>query len=355
MLQSTLRKIVCVAILTSIASFTYAEDSVPVYDVDSYTPQYEGQDGAAVAGGSDLEQPQFVSPRQASGGGSIEKRLSHAEQQLSNLQQIDLPTRLDSIQTDLQSLRGQVEELTHKLNGYQKKGRLSDSAKSDTELQAMHAQLDEMSHHLEQMQSQLDKHGAKQTASNTKSTTRSSPDDTTAPDTNTKNVANDTKTKPAPLTAVDADLDSDTLAKADTDNPKAAEQPNVAEEQQIYQTAYDLIKAKKYNEAISALQKMLQKYPSGQFAANAHYWLGELYGLLGKNDKSAVEFSTVVQNYPDSPRVSDAQLNLGIVYLAQFKWRDAKSSFKRTINRYPGTAAARLASEQLKQMKAAGH
>ena len=96
---------------------------------------------------------------------------------------------------------------------------------------------------------------------------------------------------------------------------------------------------------------MLKKYPSGQFAANAHYWLGELYGLMGKNDQAVTEFGAVVQNYPDSPRVSDAQLKVGLIYAAQFKWSDAKSSFKKVINRYPGTASARLAAEQLKQIK----
>jgi len=120
-------------------------------------------------------------------------------------------------------------------------------------------------------------------------------------------------------------------------------------------TAYNLIKAKKYNEAVAALQKMLQKYPSGQFAANAHYWLGELYGLMGNSGQSAVEFSNIVKNYPDSPKVSDAQLKLGLIYAAAFKWRDAKSAFKKVINHYPGTASARLASEQLKQIKEAGH
>ena len=121
------------------------------------------------------------------------------------------------------------------------------------------------------------------------------------------------KVKAAATSAVEAanDLPAKIPAAADADSaPKTVAQPNVAEEQQIYQTAYDLIKAKKYNEAINALQKMLQKYPSGQFAANAHYWLGELFGLLGKNDQSASEFSSVVKNYPDSPKVSDAQLSL---------------------------------------------
>ena len=111
----------------------------------------------------------------------------------------------------------------------------------------------------------------------------------------------------------------------------------------------------RYNDAIAALQKMLQKYPTGQFAANAHYWLGELYGLLGKSAQSAVEFDAVVKNYPDSPKVSDAQLKLGLIYTAQFKWPEAKTTFKKVINHYPGTASARLAAEQLKQIKEAGH
>ena len=116
-----------------------------------------------------------------------------------------------------------------------------------------------------------------------------------------------------------------------------------------------MIKAKKYNEAVSALQNMLKKYPSGQFASNAHYWLGELYGLVGKHDQALTEFETVVTKFPDSPRVSDAQLKIGLIYATQSKWSDAKSSFKKVINRYPGTASARLASEQLKQIKQAGH
>jgi tol-pal system protein YbgF len=132
-------------------------------------------------------------------------------------------------------------------------------------------------------------------------------------------------------------------------------QPSGDEEQKIYQIAYNQIKAKKYDSAASTLQKMLEKYPSGQFAANAHYWLGELYGLMNKNEQSITEFTAVVKNYPTSPKVADAQLKLGLIYAAQFKWADAKKSFKAVIMNYPGTSFSRLAMEQLKQIKAAGH
>ena len=76
---------------------------------------------------------------------------------------------------------------------------------------------------------------------------------------------------------------------------------------------------------------------------------------MGKNDESATEFSNVVSAYPNSPKVSDAQLKLGLIYAAQFKWAEAKAVFKKVISHYPKTASARLASEQLKQIKQAGH
>jgi TolA-binding protein len=48
-------------------------------------------------------------------------------------------------------------------------------------------------------------------------------------------------------------------------------------------------------------------------------------------------------------------LKLGLILAGQFKWTDAKSTFKKVINHYPGTASARLAAEQLRQIKEAGH
>jgi TolA-binding protein len=76
---------------------------------------------------------------------------------------------------------------------------------------------------------------------------------------------------------------------------------------------------------------------------------------MNKPDLALKEFGTVIDKFPDSPRVSDAQLKVGLLYAAQSQWRDAKSAFKSVINHYPGTASARLASEQLKQIKQAGH
>ncbi len=75
----------------------------------------------------------------------------------------------------------------------------------------------------------------------------------------------------------------------------------------------------------------------------------------GQNAQSATEFETVIKQYPDIPRVADATLKLGLIFAADQKWDQAKNTFKKIINRYPGTSSARLASQQLKQLKVAGH
>ena len=78
-------------------------------------------------------------------------------------------------------------------------------------------------------------------------------------------------------------------------------------------------------------------------------------GLLNKNEQSAAEFSQIINNFPNSPKVSDASLKLGLIYVGEFKWTEAKNIFKKVVKLYPGTASARLATEQLKQIKQAGH
>lgn len=348
--------LVGVAVLFSIAMPVFAE-SAPVYDADSMPQQFDNG-----SSGSDSSQQDVLPPppgqegvfvpaqsmpaskaaaRESSSGGSADTRIRRMEQQIANLQNSDLTARLESLQTQLQTLRGQLEQVTHQLEQVQ------------SQQKTMYTDVDKR---LSQMKSN---------AASTEMTEAVKPVRKVAAAKTVKNIV------PQPETTADASTDTaaaattaaSTTAATDTttDSSSAAsqasgnDQPNVAEEQQIYQTAYALIKAKKYDEAVNVLQGMLKKYPSGQFASNAHYWLGELYGLMGKNDQSLTEFSMVVKKYPDSPRISDAQLKIGLILAAQLKWPEAKTALKNVINHYPGTGSARLASDQLKQIKQAGH
>jgi tol-pal system protein YbgF len=256
---------------------------------------------------------------------SLDQRIKRVEQQVSNLQGTESIARSEALQKEVQTLRGQVEQLTHQLKQQQEQQK--------------------------SMYTDLDKRLSQKTVTASSDMPPAKEKEAAKPAAKMLLADNTNQTKTiAPKKAAKAADQTEANAATASDS-----QPDVAEEQQIYQTAYNLIKAKKYEQAVAALQKMLQKYPSGQFASNAHYWLGELYGLMGKHDQALTEFNTVITNYPDSPRISDAQLKMGLIYAAKLNWPEAKSTFKKIVNRYPGTASARLALEQLRQIKQAGH
>lgn len=349
----------CVATLIAVAPPVMAE-SAPVYDVDTMSNDYSSdapeqdsaqtqvspaapaqQDSGFVPAPSTPSSPTIVAPSL-----SLGQRMQRVETQITNIQNSDNTARMSSMQEQIQTLRAEVETLTHQLQ------------QTQTQLKSMYTDLDKR---LSQQGSSSSKSMDAVSDSNTDKPSVSD-NDTAA----TKSALSKANSKSIAKLSTKAALKKSEVKEADasttpavTDNSAVSSssdgQPNVAEEQQIYQTAYNLIKAKKYTDAVTALQGMLKKYPSGQFASNAHYWLGELYGLMNKNEQAQVEFDTVVKNYPQSSRVSDAQLKVGLIYASQLKWPQAKSSFKTVLNRYPGTASARVAAEQLKQIKSAGH
>ncbi len=346
MSNKILKKILLVMMLSGIAMTAFAEDA-PVYDVDNYPPQFDGQpvdNNAAAPQQPVATQSQPSAPTQEAPAIAetetpppasvqslpLDQRVARVEQQVTNLQQRESAAKLNAMHTEMQALRGQIENLTHQIQQMQTQQR--------------------------SMYSDLDKRINKQTIVNqTPVATQQSSTDDDLP------VKPKALLKPKPKTVT---VKTKTVVAATTDENPVKTPDNSAlssasgsdqEELQMYQNAYDLIKDSKFDQAIAVLQNMLKKYPSGQSAANAHYWLGELYGLQKNKDQAAIEFSTVVKDYPDSPKVSDAEVKLGMIYAAQFKWNEAKTTFKKVMTHYPGTTSARLASQQLKELKAGGH
>lgn len=360
MVIKSVKRVFAIVMLSGMAMTAFAEDA-PVYDVDNYPPQFDGQaDGGAAGNQAPALQaappvvPQHKAPQSFSAAPepqeapqpqsmasslTLDQRMSRVEQQMTNLQQTDASSKLGSLRNEVQSLRGQVEELTHQIQQMQSQQR--------------------------SMYSDLDKRISKQPAAPVPATET---EDTSAISTKTPPKKTSSLKKPkAILTAATIPAGDEPAAEdkavvtpkpavAATVAPNTVASANAEQEElQMYQSAYDLIKDSKFDQAIAVLQNMLKKYPTGQSAANAHYWLGELYGLQKKREQAAVEFSTVVTNYPNSPKVSDAQVKLGMIYAAQFKWPEAKSTFKKVISHYPGTTSARLAAQQLKEIKTGGH
>src|SRR5262245_41553607 len=82
-------------------------------------------------------------------------------------------------------------------------------------------------------------------------------------------------------------------------------------DQQNYQAAFDLIQARKYEEANTAFTAFLSQFPTSPLADNAQYWLAETHYVRGQYQNALPEFRKVIETYPQSAKLPDALLKVG--------------------------------------------
>lgn len=136
--------------------------------------------------------------------------------------------------------------------------------------------------------------------------------------------------------------------------PATAANTASPQDEQLYQQAYSQLVAKQYSQASVSLQTYLQQYPTGQNAANAHYWLGELALIQGNPTAALSQFNVVIAQFAQAPKAADSMLKIGMIYYDQAQWQKAKTQFASVANKYPGTPSAQLAEQQLQQMQKQG-
>lgn len=217
---------------------------------------------------------------------TIDQRVARLEQQMANVTQMNLASRLDDMQQQIQQLQGQLQEQAH-------------------EMQQLADQQKKFYQDVDQRLTQLQNGTPNRTA-------------------NTVNNAN-----------LSASTASNSSSMGGQGN---------------YQTAFSLLESKKYPEAVAAFNQYLQTYPHGQYAVNSHYWLGEIYFLQSKNELANKEFQIIVTQYAKDPKVPDALLKIAFINVNSGKHAEAREQLKKIIKDYPGTSAAQLATMRLKTL-----
>lgn len=92
--------------------------------------------------------------------------------------------------------------------------------------------------------------------------------------------------------------------------------------------------SKQNNEVIAAFQKFLQNYPKSGYRANVNYWLGQLYYKQGNKDDASFYYATVVKNFSTSSKAPDSLYKVGLILLDKGDKKNAKAVFQQVINKY---------------------
>lgn len=243
--------------------------------------------------------------------------VGHARQHDTTSNNADFVNKIQSLQNEIQELRGQLEVQAHDLDELKQQLSLSQNIQSSSNQPNLPL----------------------------KHTTSHAEIETIKPLT----------PQPSAETSENEDM---TLSKTNAEQPPVPSiahttnnvRINPADEQISYLAAYDLVKQKNAPQATQAMQVFLSKYPHGGYSANAHYWLGELY-LKNKDFPSAIsQFDTVIQNFKSSSKYASSRLKLGYALAESGQIREAKEQLRAVMNRYPDTATAHLAHLKLEKL-----
>jgi len=168
--------------------------------------------------------------------------------------------------------------------------------------------------------------------------------DATTPEAETKDPAK----QPESETETPATEDEAQAKKADVPTLPAERGKN---EKTDYQEAFNLLQQGKELEATQLFQDFLQKYPAGEYADNAQYWLAEAHYSMSDFRSALAEFNSVLENYPNSKKQAHALLKIGFCHYELRDRKRAKAILESVLERFPDTATARLAEQRLQRMQ----
>lgn len=267
----------------------YAEDTQPAAEVDIQTPGYEPitQD--------------------------ISGRLDRLEKFLNNSALLDMLDVLEQLKLEVNELRGQIEIQTYNIEQLQQKQR------------DLYTDVDSRLQRMEKDSYNSDNAGL-----------QSEP----APDLD----------KP-----VEQQPDNNAVEKPQTvatDNKASSSQDPVdtVKAQADYQRAFRLLKESNYEQALTAFKQYLKDHPGSGYSDNAQYWLGETNFVMQNYDSAINEYQALLNSYPNSQKASQAMLKIGYSYAELGNNSDAEKTLNEVKSLYPGTTAARLASDRLRKI-----
>jgi len=292
---------------------------------------------------------------------TVEGRLAKLERTLNNRGLLDLLQTVERLQSEVQRLRGQIEEQNYAIDQLRKTQR-DTYVDLDQRLQNLSGQSGGMRITDADAAPPLTTvmPGEAQAIAGTTPPSnlelREAGGDGEVLPRNVEPVA------PTPTPALAAAAAAATAATAAT--PDAAVVPQVAvvsrpsiapqgptidneASEAAYHDAFNLLKAGEYDESVAAFTDFLVQFPNSQYADNAQYWLGETYYVKREFEPALVEYRKLIDTYPASKKRSHAMLKIGYSYHELGQLDQARAVLEDLRNRYAGTTAARLAEERI--------
>ena len=283
---------------------------------------------------------------------TLDERVAKLEKKLSGENQAELLNRVEQLQGDVLRLRGEVEDLTHRLETARKQNK-DQYLDLDRRVQA----LTPVPPAPEPAPADEPPPPQDPNAQTTTLPVTPPPAPVVPPPAPTYAPV----APPPPVASVVRPVEaakpgSPTFAASTRSTPPPAAPTADAEARQAaYLKGFNVFKDGKYGDAIKEFKNFLAAYPKGEYSDSATYWLAESQYINRDLAAARESFRKVVKDYPQAAKVSDAQLKLGFIDYDTGNWGAARETLNEVVKRYPDTTAAKLAQKRLDKMQGEGH
>lgn len=141
---------------------------------------------------------------------------------------------------------------------------------------------------------------------------------------------------------------SSTASTSSTSSPSTSSQPSQAgsglvSDQAAYASAFELVRERKFDEALKAFEAFVVTYPNKDSTANGYYWIGELHLAQQNPEKARAAFEKVMVDFPSHHKIPDTLYKLGVTYSQLGEHERARNVLSLVISEYPQSTAASLA------------
>ena len=137
------------------------------------------------------------------------------------------------------------------------------------------------------------------------------------------------------------------VSPSSRDTGRGSLPPVVLSEQQLYQMAYDSVINSNFERSVAEFDQYLSVYPQGRFVTNAHYWKGQAYLYLNRYAEARDAYEIIISQHADSPKLPDAMYGLGLAYQGLGDIPQAKRLLTDIKRQFPNTGVANLADTRL--------
>ena len=247
----------------------------------------------------------------------LDRKISRqkGEVQAVRQKQADLDTRLDTLQIELQRIRGSIEESKH----YAQKA--SDDVISLSEEFTLHKgrQEEEFNQLQETVNTMKTLLGIK------------------------NGVQKDTS-----VLSLRERVVGITTTVSPTGN--LAKVTGVPDPEELYNSAYSKLSQGDFQGARKEFNEFLKLFPQTEYSDNAQFWIGECYYREKKYEEAILEFEEVVKQFPQGNKLPDALLKQAFSFIVLNDTNSAKLLLQKIIDRYPTSAQAEIAKAKLKSL-----